>query len=42
MNFEDRMAELTMRLGEQMREARSLEEEIKGQLTTVVLLLDNV
>jgi hypothetical protein len=34
--------QLTIRLGEQMREAQGLDEEIKRQLTTVVFLIDDV
>jgi type I restriction enzyme M protein len=42
VSFEDRMAELTMRLGEQMREAQGLDEEIKRQLAKVGFSIDDV
>jgi type I restriction enzyme M protein len=42
VSFEDRMMELTMRLGEQMREAQGLDEEIKRQLAKVGFSIDDV
>jgi type I restriction enzyme M protein len=35
VSFEERMNELTMRLGEQMQEGQRLDEEIKAQLLKV-------
>jgi type I restriction enzyme M protein len=42
VSFEDRMMELTMRLGEQMREAQGLDEEIKRQLAKVGFSINDV
>jgi type I restriction enzyme M protein len=39
VSFEDRMSELTMTLGEQMREGRLLDEEIRRQLLKAVFWL---
>jgi hypothetical protein len=42
VSFENRMVGLTMRLGEQMREAQGLDDEIKRQLAKVGFSIDDV
>jgi type I restriction enzyme M protein len=41
ISFEDRMSDLTMALGEQMREGQLLDEEIKKQLAKVGFIVSD-
>jgi type I restriction enzyme M protein len=42
MRFEERMQDLTITLGEQMREGQRLDDEIKTQLAKVGFIIDDI